>query len=82
MYCPLSVKDSESKERLIFLGYLLCTINENQKTPIQSQKFLRSSKNNESLVLFIVMHWKPQVPEGFNRKTGLATLRIFHDVSS
>ena len=55
-YNPLSIKDSERRQHLISTGYLLCALNENQKTPIKFWKFLISGKNKKSLVPFMVMH--------------------------
>ena len=72
-YNPLSIKRSE-RRRSISPCYSLRALNENQKTLIQFRKFLVSSKNKESLVLFMMMHWKKFSPEEFHEKTVFASL--------
>ena len=72
-YNPLSIKDSERRQHLIFPGYL-CVLNENQKTPIEFQKFLMFGKTKESLVLFMVMYWKKLAQKEFHGKTVFALL--------
>ena len=67
-YNPLSIKKSKRRQCSISAGYLLPTPNENQKTPIQFQKFLMSGKNKDSIVLCIVMHRKKLAPEEFHGK--------------
>ena len=62
-YNPLSIKDSKKSRSWIFPGYLLRTLNENQKIPIQFRKFLISGKNKESFVQFMAMHWNRLEPE-------------------
>ena len=73
-YNPLNIKDSERRQHLISPGYLLRTLNENQKTSIQFRKFLISGKNKESLVLFMLMHWKKLASEEFHGKSAFVSL--------